>query len=101
MCDADDTPRTTLPGHFIGIGQSRQCRDWNKYIGWTKQFDSCYAHITDNKRTFYEIERFKFCPEGSPYLPAVRDHFGLGEDWNREKGLKELREKTLEELGLA
>jgi len=88
MCDADDTPRALIPGPRV---QSRQCRDWNGLLEWTKQFNSCYGRISDDEpRRFLEIERYKFCPKNSPYLPAVREYFGLGEDWNREKGLKEL-----------
>lgn len=42
---------------------------------WAKEYNSCYGHITDNPNTFDEIQRYKFCPEGSPYMSKMVEAF--------------------------
>ena len=92
ICEADDTPQPIDLNGTNVLGTKHQCRDWSKYMDWTRRFNACYSQITDGHQTFDQIERYKFCPEGSPYLSQVRKYFGLGEDWTREKGLQGLRE---------
>lgn len=69
-------------------------------MDWTKKFNACYSQITDQHQTFDQIERYKFCPRGSPYLSQVRERFGLPQDWDREVGLRDLTEKGLKGVGL-
>ena len=85
MCRADDTPlyttRSMVPEN--GIGQSRQCRDWSKLETWARKHHSCYRYgdfVVEDKLPS-QLGRFKYCPSDSPYLPAVRKHFGKGDDW--------------------
>ena len=85
MCRADDTPlyttRSMVPEN--GVGQSRQCRDWGKLEAWAREHNSCYRYgdfVVEDKIPS-QLGRFKYCPSDSPYLPAVRKHFGKGDDW--------------------
>ncbi|PQE26543.1 Tat pathway signal sequence protein [Rutstroemia sp. NJR-2017a BBW] len=85
ICDADDTPRFTLSaneqGHFTGLHQERQCRDWNKLEAWAKENTACYRYGDPSWNDKSQYERVKFCPDDSPYLPIIREFFGKGDDW--------------------
>ena len=73
MCNADDTPRYSgyQPPHASGTGQVRMCRDWNALEEWAKNEErtACWRDIPEsefvNKNT--TLDRYRFCPEGSPY----------------------------------
>lgn len=71
ICQADDTPRFTgqVPSRS-GIGQRRQCRDWQKLEAWAKDHTACHRHI---KISDSVLERFQFCPEGSSYGHQVNE----------------------------
>ncbi|MCJ1383298.1 hypothetical protein MMC17_006411 [Xylographa soralifera] len=83
LCQADDTPRYTSDtvDHENGVGQQRQCRDWSKLTTWAKSHNACYRYLNASADEDNEMERYKFCPEDSPYLPQVREYFGLARDW--------------------
>ena len=98
MCEADDTPQPIDLNGTNLLGTKHQCRSWDEYMAWTKRFNACYSQITDGKQTFEQIERYKYCPDRSTYLDMVRERFRLPEGWNRDVGLRELREKGVAAL---
>ena len=73
MCHADDTPMYTgrlhknvLTDHpKAGIGTFKTCRDWNVLVTWARAHSACYRPIHRADGDFDEIERYKFCPDGS------------------------------------
>ncbi|KAL9599549.1 MAG: hypothetical protein Q9219_003793 [cf. Caloplaca sp. 3 TL-2023] len=82
VCNADDTPRytTTTLDPESGVGQIRQCRSWDKLLEWSRERTACFRNIHEGQR-IHEIERYKFCPPGSPYLPKIRGYFKHDDDW--------------------
>ncbi|KAL8900182.1 MAG: hypothetical protein Q9207_005818 [Kuettlingeria erythrocarpa] len=82
MCHADDTPRYTTMTNDpeSGVGQVRQCRSWEQLQRWSAERTACFRYIHEGER-IHEIERYKFCPPGSPYLPKVRGYFKHGDEW--------------------
>lgn len=69
-CEASDTPRYTgyQPDQKSGLGQVRMCRDWKQLENWAVENTACWRHIGDIKDPgFRELERYRFCPPGSPY----------------------------------
>jgi hypothetical protein len=82
VCAADDTPRyITKSGLGDGDGQVRVCRDWSKLEDWAIEHDGCFRHIQRGNNSIAEVERFKYCKNNSPYLPAIREFFGYDEKW--------------------
>ena len=83
MCQADDTPRWSSNDDKPenGMGQHRQCRDWNKLATWAQENTACYRYLNESANDLNQMERFKFCPPESSYMPKVRKYFGVGEDW--------------------
>lgn len=81
ICNADDTPRLTTNDSIpeTGHGQYRQCRSWDKLETWAKQYNSCYRYIneTETPDQFPQIQRFVWCPEGSPYRAQVEELFDV------------------------
>jgi hypothetical protein len=79
ICTADDTPRWTssAPEAYLesGVGQQRQCRDFSKLEAWAKDHHSCYNRIDERHQCINQIERYKFCPKGSPYENKMRQFF--------------------------
>lgn len=73
ICDADDTPRytTSTDDKRTGEGQVRQCRDWSKLETWAQSQTACFRYINETDDLFPNIERFRFCPAGSPYRQAA------------------------------
>ncbi|KAL8721381.1 MAG: hypothetical protein Q9225_001928 [Loekoesia sp. 1 TL-2023] len=69
LCDADDTPRAVQADRdgVSGIGQSRQCRDWALLEIWAKKHTACYRRPERPIEGMRNIEKFRFCPEGSEY----------------------------------
>jgi len=71
---------------MIGLGQQRHCRDWAKLERWARQHTACFGY---NEELTHELAHDgkaypaaqQFCPEGSKFLPKVREYFGKGEDW--------------------
>ncbi|KAL8752451.1 MAG: hypothetical protein Q9184_005730 [Pyrenodesmia sp. 2 TL-2023] len=82
MCQADDTPRytTTTDDPESGVGQVRQCRSWEQLQRWRRERTACFRNIHEGER-IHEMERYKFCPPGSEYLPKVRGYFKKGDEW--------------------
>ncbi|PQE06241.1 cytochrome p450 protein [Rutstroemia sp. NJR-2017a BBW] len=78
MCYADDTPMP-IPKDitYIGDGQVRQCRDWNKLTAWATapEQNACYRQLSDYNQVFHSLEKFAYCPEGSPYYDIQREYF--------------------------
>ena len=70
MCHADDTPmyvgrlhKNVHEDHLrAGIGTFKACRDWGKLASWAREHSACYRPINEGGS---EIERYKFCPDGS------------------------------------
>lgn len=87
LCHADDTPMYTAPvgGELKnGEGQSRICRDWDKLEEWALDNTACFAYINETQGVTNELERYKYCPKDSKFAPAMRNHFGLADDWYEE-----------------
>ena len=78
LCNADDTPRYTTITKVpeSGIGQTRQCRDWGSLERWARQYNACYRYINQTAVGFPNVQRFRFCPQGSPYAEEVDRVFG-------------------------
>jgi len=75
ICDADDTPRYTgfQPNQKSGLGQVRMCRDWTQLEAWADDHTACWRHIGDiSDPGFRELDRYRFCPEGSPYAQMAK-----------------------------
>jgi len=83
ICHADDTPLYTSPLHnaTTGDGQQRMCRDWGALARWAEDQTSCFGYINETQGVDAVIQRFRYCPEGSPYGAAMREHFGYSHDW--------------------
>ncbi|PQE06800.1 cytochrome p450 protein [Rutstroemia sp. NJR-2017a BBW] len=83
LCNADDTPRFTVKhGARPGDGQIRQCRDWSQLEKFVFDHSGCYKYIKQGNQNISQIERMKYCPNDSPYLPDIRKYFGYADDWN-------------------
>ena len=95
MCDADDTPRYTgfQPNQKSGLGQVRMCRDWTQLEAFADNHHACWRHVGEiHEDGFRELDRYRFCPEGSPYAELARTKW-LKEDTmekidDLEKGLR-------------
>jgi hypothetical protein len=80
ICNADDTPRFSTDDMVpvTGLHQNRMCRSWDKLEAWAKEYTACYRYI--NQTASYsevpQVERFVWCPEGSPYQKEVEKVFG-------------------------
>ncbi|KAI0174124.1 hypothetical protein BJ166DRAFT_492666 [Pestalotiopsis sp. NC0098] len=81
MCSADDTlryvPLNSAHGFRPGDGQDRKCRDWNKLQRFVDAHDSCYHYLMPGNNEISNLERFKFCPADSQYLPKIRRHMTI------------------------
>ena len=92
VCNADDTPRHTSsdPAHAgqTGFGQPRQCRNWDTLNDWAKQHYACFRYDHEELGASYpEIQRFVWCPEGSPYRQEVDKYFIVDYDTPRGHGI--------------
>lgn len=86
MCRADDTPLYTsvnASGPQNGVGQLRKCKDWSKLTKWAQENTACYRYgnFVEGDKKKNQIERFKYCPKDSPYLPKVREYFNMSDEW--------------------
>ncbi|KAL7620933.1 hypothetical protein AAE478_008244 [Parahypoxylon ruwenzoriense] len=88
MCTADDTlryvPLNSAHGFRPGDGQKRMCRDWNRVEEFVRAHDPCYQYLRPGDKDLSNLERFKFCPAESEYLPKIRGYFGYGDNWTPE-----------------
>ncbi|KAI1453657.1 hypothetical protein F4805DRAFT_442653 [Annulohypoxylon moriforme] len=97
MCNADDTlryvPLNSAHGYRPGDGQSRKCRDWSQVQKFVGAHDPCYRYLEPGNNELSNLERFKFCPSDSPYLPKIRQYFGYDDDWvpQPQEGPRELQ----------
>jgi len=84
-CYADDELRPRLyqaDFHSVKtVGEPRRCRDWSAMDRWVRERHACYRYHVDLDPGDVLRSQMKFCPDNSPYLPAVRDYFGKGDDW--------------------
>ena len=78
ICNADDTPRYTgfQPHKSSGLGQFRQCKDWSRLEAWAEERTACYRYINNTDPDFDTLERYKFCPQDSPYQGWIHELFG-------------------------
>ncbi|KAI0157125.1 hypothetical protein GGR52DRAFT_565401 [Hypoxylon sp. FL1284] len=80
VCNADDTPRFSTADEIpvTGLHQTRMCRSWDKLNEWARKYTACYRYI--NQTASYsevpQVERFVWCPKGSPYIKEVEKVFG-------------------------
>lgn len=83
LCNADDTPRyTELSGRRPGVGQVKKCRNWNELETYVNKHAGCFKYIKPGFSDTSQIERMKYCPNDSPYLPLIRKYFGYDDDWS-------------------
>ncbi|KAI9666118.1 MAG: hypothetical protein M1821_004053 [Bathelium mastoideum] len=77
QCEADDTPRyTTLDESPVsGNGQMRNCRSWDKMERWAVENSACYRFVHPTHGDYPRVNRYRFCPEGSPYIESIREYF--------------------------
>lgn len=87
LCNADDTPRYTgfQASRRSGLGQVRMCRDFSQLEKWALENSACWRHIGDSWKVqgFREVDRYRFCPEGSPYK-EMSETMWLESDWWKE-----------------
>lgn len=83
MCQADDYPLPSPPSTYGTPGprgQSRVCKNWDALVTWAEEHNACYQHMSDDEEGFAEsheeIERYKNCPESSPYFQTMQEYFG-------------------------
>ena len=73
MCQGDDTLRYFGRLHdqaheekpHAGVGQKRQCRDFNKILEWVNDNSACYKPVNFSDPDYPILERYKYCPDGS------------------------------------
>ncbi|KAF2687590.1 hypothetical protein K458DRAFT_331725 [Lentithecium fluviatile CBS 122367] len=87
ICEADDTPFYTSTTSNITTGhqQTRMCRSWDRLTEWAEEHSSCFAYINETQGVNSVIERFRYCPKGSPLLKPMRKHFGYSDDWFQKR----------------
>ncbi|KAI1169513.1 hypothetical protein F4777DRAFT_572912 [Nemania sp. FL0916] len=87
ICEADDTPfyTSTTSNITTGLGQTRMCRSWDRLTDWAEENTACFAYINETQGVNDVIERFRYCPLGSPLLEPMRKYFGYASDWFRER----------------
>lgn len=86
MCAADDLLDYTKDHgdqFFTGDGQIRKCRDWSKLEAWAKERSSCYKTVNitragEDHGVEHQLDRYTYCPPGSPYEPLIRAYKDLG-----------------------
>ncbi|KAF3067451.1 hypothetical protein GL218_08634 [Daldinia childiae] len=96
ICSADDTlryvPLNSAHGFRPGDGQLRKCRNWSQVQEFVEAHDPCYRYLKPGDSKLSNLERFKFCPPDSEYIPKIRKYFGYGDDWTPQpqEGPREL-----------
>lgn len=83
LCNADDTPRysteTRVPE--TGVGQVRMCRSWDRLEEWAARYNACYKFVNQTAGDFPVVQRFVYCPRGSPFKEEVEKVFGEVPDY--------------------
>ena len=79
------------PGSW-GQGQQRQCRDWTKLEKWAVTHNACYVYVNETQGVDSMFNRYKWCPQDSPYRARMRATLGLPDEWNPQvpKGIDSL-----------
>ncbi|OKL58747.1 hypothetical protein UA08_06301 [Talaromyces atroroseus] len=85
ICAADDFLDYTKDHgdqFLVAEGQPRQCRDWSKLEAWVKERSSCYKTVNitragEDHGIAHQLDRYTYCPPGSPYEPLVRAYKDL------------------------
>lgn len=54
------------------------CRSWEKLEEWARGYNSCYAYVNQTSEDLPEVQRFVYCPVGSPWREGVVRVFGEG-----------------------
>ncbi|XDG07885.1 hypothetical protein ABKA04_007500 [Annulohypoxylon sp. FPYF3050] len=87
ICEADDTPfyTSTTSNITTGLGQMRMCRSWDRLTKWANDNTACFAYINETQGVGAVIERFRYCPRGSPLLGPMRKYFGYTQEWFQER----------------
>lgn len=107
MCHADDfLDYTAGPNEesLTGDNQPRMCRDWNKLNEWAKERTSCYKTVNitragEDHGVEHQLDRYMYCPEGSPYQPLIDEwkYLSLPNNGNRNKeGIEALTKAEIE-----
>lgn len=78
LCNADDTPRysTASAAPESGVGQVRRCRSWAELERWARRYNACFRYVNQTLESLPEVQRFLYCPQGSPYAAEVEKVFG-------------------------
>jgi hypothetical protein len=95
-CSADDTPRyvpmdATTSTVKTGVGQVRQCRNWDQLTRWAKDHSACFNY-NEFERKELEEQRvmpwaWSYCSRDSEYLPQVQQFYGRPSNWvPKDKG---------------
>ena len=76
ICHADDTPRYTTSSDRpeSGMGQLRQCRDWDKLAAWAAKYSGCWEYIGPSADEESELNRWMRCPPDSPYFSTMQTY---------------------------
>ncbi|KAI9712458.1 MAG: hypothetical protein M1820_001671 [Bogoriella megaspora] len=87
LCDADDTPIYTTASvkKDAGLNQQRQCRSWEALNAWAETQTACYAFINETQSVNSTLERYKYCPQGSPYADTMRSILGYPSKWRQDR----------------
>jgi hypothetical protein len=57
------------------------CRDWTQLEKWADENSACWRHIGASfGEDVRELDRYRFCPEGSPYK-EMSETLWLKDDW--------------------
>ena len=65
-----------------GDGQIRMCRSWDQLDAWARRRTACFAYVNETQGIGGgQIRRFRYCPQGSPFLGPMRKFFGYAENW--------------------
>jgi hypothetical protein len=102
MCSADDTPRY-VPVHATestaktGVGQVRQCRDWDQLTSWAKNHSACFNYNEFERKELEEVKTWpsawSYCGKDSQYLQQVQKFYRKGAGWVPEdKGRPDIDE---------
>jgi hypothetical protein len=79
MCAANDQPMHAIAhsAELTGHGQVMQCRSWDKLAKWAQDPEryACYKSLDEYHEATYELEKYRFCPEDSPYYQHMSKYF--------------------------
>jgi hypothetical protein len=78
------SPPKTSTSSIWGEGQQRQCRDWNKLKEWARMQNACFSYINETQGVQSMFDRYKWCPQDSPYGTKMRSVLDLPDDWDSQ-----------------